>query len=326
MRVITLEDHFTTPMAMGLLPPENAERRHHRAAMNQRLGFDSEAELLDMGASRIAAMDAAGIDFQVMSMTAPGCQAYDAATSVPLARDANDRMHAAIKANPTRLGGFAALPTADPAQAAQELERGVKQLGLKGALINGHTRSSYLDDKKYWVIFEAAQAMDVAVYLHPTMPPPAVMNACYQNYPEIASAAWGFAADTGAHYLRLIFAGIYDTFPDLKIIVGHLGEGLPFCMQRLNLHCEMDAAHRGLKKSPLRYLRENMLITSSGNFSIPAFMCCYLEMGADNIMFSVDWPYEKNTDGTEMLSHLPISPQDLEKIAHRNAERILNLK
>ena len=326
MRVITLEDHFTTPMAKGLLPPENEARRHHRAEMNKRLGFDSEAALLDMGKARIAAMDAAGIDFQVMSMTAPGCQAYEADTSIPLARDANDRMHAAIKANPTRLGGFAALPTADPAEAAKELERGVKQLGLKGALINGHTRGSYMDDKKYWVIFEAAQAMGVPIYLHPTMPPPTVIKTHFQDYAELAGAAWGFAADTGAHYLRLVFAGIYDTFPDLKIIVGHMGEGLPFCMQRLNLHCEMDAAHRGLKKSPLRYLRENMLITTSGNFSIPAFMCCYLEMGPENIMFSVDWPYEKNTDGTDMLHHLPICPQDLEKIAHLNAERILGLK
>ena len=251
MRIITLEDHFTTPMALDLLPPDTPARRHHREEMNKRLGFDSEAELLDMGRSRIAHMDTAGIDYQVMSLTAPGTQGYEAETSIPLARDANDRMHAAIQANPSRLGGFAALPTADPAASAQELERAVRQLGLKGALINGHTRGSFLDDRKYWVIFEAAQAMDVPIYLHPTRPQPAVMKAYFEDYSELSGAAWGFAADTGVHYLRLIFAGIYDTFPDLKIIVGHLGEGLPFCMQRLNLHCEMDAAHRGLKKSPL---------------------------------------------------------------------------
>ncbi len=326
MKIITLEDHFTTPMAMGLLPPDTEARKHHRAEMNRRLGFDSEAELLDLGKSRIAHMDAAGIDYQVVSMTAPGAQGYEAATSIPLARDANERMHAAIQANPQRLGGFAAIPTADPAEAAKELERAVKQLGLKGALINGHTRGSFLDDRKYWVIFEAAQALNVPIYLHPTRPQPAIMKAYFDGYDELAGAAWGFAADTGVHYLRLIFAGIYDTFPDLKIILGHLGEGLPFHMQRLNLHVEMDAAHRGLKKTPLRYLRENMIITTSGNFSIPAFMCCYLELGPDNILFSVDWPYEKNTDGTEMLKHLPISPGDLEKVAHRNAERVLNLK
>jgi predicted TIM-barrel fold metal-dependent hydrolase len=326
MRVITLEDHITTPMAKGLLPPDTEARKHHRAEMNKRLGFDSEAALLEMGPQRIAAMDAAGIDFQVMSLTAPGAQGYDEATSRELACDANDRMAAAVKAYPKRLGGFAAIPTPDPAAAAKELERAVKQLGLLGALINGHTRGSFLDDRKYWVIFEAAQAMNVPIYLHPTRPQPSVMKAYFEDYSELAGAAWGFAADTGAHYLRLIFAGIYDTFPDLKIIVGHLGEGLPFCMQRLNLHCEMDAAHRGLKKSPLRYLRENMLVTSSGNFSIPAFMCTYMEMGADNLMFSVDWPYEKNSDGTEMLKHLPISPQDLAKVSHLNAERILNLK
>ncbi len=269
MRIVTLEDHFTTSLANSLLPPPTEERKHHRAEMNRRLGFDSEAGLLDLGNSRIAAMDAAGISFQVVSLTAPGCQGYEADKSIPMARDANDRMHAAVKAHPDRLAGFAALPTADPAEAAKELERSVKKLGLKGALINGHTRGSFLDDKKYWGIFECAQALDVPVYLHPTRPQLAVMKAVYEGYEELSGAAWGFSADTGAHYLRLVFAGIYDTFPDLKIILGHNGEGLPFVMERLNLHVEMDARHRGLKKTPLAYLRENMLVTTSGNFSVP---------------------------------------------------------
>jgi predicted TIM-barrel fold metal-dependent hydrolase len=325
MRIVTLEDHFTTPLANSLLPPPNEERKHHRAEMNRRLGFDSEAGLLDLGNSRIAAMDAAGISYQVVSMTAPGCQGYEADKSVPMAKDANDRMHAAAKAHPERLAGFAALPTADPAEAAKELERAVTKLGLKGALINGHTRGSFLDDKKYWGIFECAQALDVPVYLHPTRPQLAVMKAVYEGYEELSGAAWGFSADTGAHYLRLVFAGIYDAFPDLKIILGHNGEGLPFVMERLNLHVEMDALHRGLKKTPLAYLRENMLVTTSGNFSVPSFLCTYLSLPVDNIMFSVDWPYESNTVAVEFLNKLPISEQDREKIAHGNAERILRL-
>jgi predicted TIM-barrel fold metal-dependent hydrolase len=325
MRIVTLEDHFTTPMAKALLPEPTEQQKFHRDEISRRLGFDHEAELMDLGASRIAAMDTAGIDFQVVSLTAPGCQGYEADRSIPMARDANDRMHEAVSAHPKRLAGFAALPTADPAEAAKELERAVSRLGLKGALINGHTRGAYLDERKYWPIFECAQALDVPIYLHPTRPAPAVMKAQYEGYEELSGAAWGFSADTGAHYMRLVFAGIYDTFPDLKIILGHNGEGIPFVMERANLHIEMDARHRGLKKSPLAYFRENMIITTSGNFSAPAFLCCYLSLPIDNILFSVDWPYESNLEAVAFLRNLPISERDREKLAHGNAERILRL-
>jgi predicted TIM-barrel fold metal-dependent hydrolase len=325
MRIITLEDHFTTLMAKELLPKPTPEQQHHRDEMNRRLGFDSDVELLDLGARRIAAMDAAGIDFQVVSMTAPGCQGYEAAQSASLARDANDRMHEAVKAHPDRLGGFAALPTADPALAAKELERAVTKLGLKGALINGHTRGSYLDDRKYWGIFECAQSLDVPIYLHPTRPTPAVSKALFGEFEELAGAAWGFSADTGAHYLRLVFAGIFDAFPRLKLILGHNGEGLPFVMERLNAHTVMDAERRGLKKSPLGYLREHLIVTNSGNFSVAAFMGMYLALGPDRIMFSVDWPYERNEEAMAFFHALPVGGADRAKIAHLNAERILGL-
>ena len=325
MKVITLEDHFTTPRANALLPPLDGARLHHKLGMNKALGHDVDAELLDLGASRLAAMDAAGIDFQIISLTAPGCQGYDAETSIPMARDANDRLFEAIKAHPTRFGGFAALPTADPAASVKELERAVTRLGLKGALINGHTRGSFLDDRKYWGIFECAQALDVPMYLHPTRPQPGVMKLYYDGYEELSGAGWGFSADTGAHYLRLVFAGIFDVFPGLKLILGHLGEGIPFIMERLDAHAAMDAEYRGLKKTPLEYLRQNMIVTTSGNFSMPAFLCTYMMLGADNLMFSVDWPYEKNHLAMDFLKHLPVSEPDREKISHLNAERILRL-
>ena len=325
MKVVTLEDHFTTPLANSLLPPLTPERAKHQEGLREHLGFDYEAGLLDLSDTRLAAMDAAGIDFQVISLTAPGTQGYEADTAIPMAKDANDMLFEAVKAHPKRFGGFAALPTVDPAAAVKELERAVTRLGLKGALINGHTRGSFLDDKKYWGIFECAQALDVPLYLHPTRPHPAMMKAYYDGYDELSGAAWGFSADTGAHYLRLIFAGIYDTFPNLKIVLGHNGEGLPFVSERLNAHIQTDAAHRGLKKTPLQYLRENMIVTTSGNFSLASFMCTYLELGADRIMFSVDWPYESNQLATDFLHHLPISAADKEKIAHLNAERLLKL-
>jgi len=326
MKVITLEDHFTTPMAESLRPPVSAARAHHQAEYSRRLGFDFEKGLLDLADMRLAAMDAAGIDYQVISLTAPGCQGYEAATSVRLAKDANDLLSEAVRAHPKRFGGFAALPTADPGEAAKELERAVTRLGLKGALINGHTRGSFLDERKYWPIFECAQALDVPIYLHPARPQPAVMKAWFEGYEDLAGAAWGFTADTGLHYLRLVFAGVYDVFPRLKIVLGHDGEGLPFVMQRMNAHVEMDAAHRGLKKKPIEYLRENLIVTTSGNFSTAAFLCTYLELGAERILFSVDWPYESNTEAADFLRRLPVCAGDLEKIAHLNAARLLHLE
>jgi predicted TIM-barrel fold metal-dependent hydrolase len=325
MKVITLEDHFTTAMANSLLPPLTPERAKHQEGLREHLGYDYEAELLNLSDTRLAAMDAAGIDFQVISLTAPGTQAYDAPTSIAMAKDANDLLHAAVKAHPKRFAGFAALPTPDPAASVKELERAVTKLGFKGALIKGHTRGSFLDDRKYWGIFECAQGLDVPIYLHPTRPHPGAMKAYFEGYDELSGAAWGFSADTGAHYLRLVFAGIYDAFPDLKIILGHNGEGLPFVSERLNAHIQMDAKHRGLKKTPLQYLRENLIVTTSGNFSFAAFMCTFMEMGSDKVMFSVDWPYESNLIAADFLAHLPVSAADKEKISHGNAERILKL-
>src|SRR4029450_10106764 len=169
-------------------------------------GFDVVAALLDLGETRLAAMDAAGIDVQVLSHNQPGCQALDAATAVPTAREVNDLLSEAIKVHPDRFAGLAALPTADPAAAVRELDRAVAQLGFKGARGKGHTGGAFLDDKKFWGIFECAQALGVPIYLHPSKPHPAVMQAYFDGYPELALAAWGFGIDTGAHFLRLVFA------------------------------------------------------------------------------------------------------------------------
>jgi predicted TIM-barrel fold metal-dependent hydrolase len=324
MKIITLEDHFTTSLFKEAVPPNPALS----AIVSQRGkqgGIDIAAELLDLGSSRLAAMDAAGIDLQVLSLTAPGCEALDAETAVPIARDANDRLFEAVKAHPDRLAGFAALPTADPEASAEELERAVTRLGLKGAIINGHVRGRYLDDKKYWSIFECAQALDVPIYLHPTPPHPNVMKTYFEGYEEIALPGWGFALETSVHFLRLVFAGVFDAYPRLKFILGHLGEGLPFGIHRLNDHTYAAAARRGLKKSPAQYLRDNLVVTTSGNFFTPAFLCTLMAMGVDNVLFSVDWPYESNRTAADWFAHLQISDQDKEKIAHLNAERVLRL-
>jgi len=152
-----------------------------------------------------------------------------------------------------------------------------------------------------------------------------VMQAYFDGYEELALAAWGFGIETGAHFLRLLFAGVLDAFPDLKIILGHLGEGLPFMLHRINDQTRLAAARRGLKKAPAQYLTENLVVTCSGNFSDPAFLCTVSALGVDNVLFSVDWPYESNAAAVDFLLRQPLAPRDLEKIAHLNAERILRL-
>jgi predicted TIM-barrel fold metal-dependent hydrolase len=321
MRIIALEEHFIAPREEENLPP-GAHRGNDREKL---LGFDVVAELLNLGDTRLAAMDAAGIDVQVLSQNQPGCQALDAEAAVPLAREANDLLAAAVKARPDRFAGLAALPTAAPAEAVKELDRAVTRLGFKGAVINGHTQGVFLDDKRFWCILECADALGVPIYLHPSRPHPAVMAAYFAGYEELSLGAWGFGIDTGTHFLRLVFAGVFDAFPKLTFILGHLGEGLPFMLHRINDQTRLAAARRGLKKTPAQYLTENLAATCSGNFSDAAFLCTVMALGTDNVLFSVDWPYESNTAAVEFLKRQPLKPDDLEKVAHGNAERILRL-
>lgn len=324
MKTIAIEEHFTTPLYRQNVPA-NAFRNFYLASRSEQIGHDIAGQNADLGAQRLAFMDAAGVDVQVLSFGSPGPQAFGAEIAIPMARDANDRAFEVVQARPDRFAAFAALPTADPEAAADELERAVRKLGFKGAMIHGHTQGSFLDEKKYWVIFERAEALGVPVYLHPTLPHPDAVKAYFQGYEELARAGWGFAVDTSCHFLRIVFAGVFDAYPELKIILGHLGEGLPFAMHRLDDHTGRAAARRGLRRTPLQYLKDNLLVTTSGNWYEPAFLCTLLALGADNILFAVDWPYESNTAGMDFLKKLSISDLDREKIAHLNAERILRM-
>lgn len=325
MQIVTLEDHFETALYAAQMPPNELRQRWYRDR-SKHLGHDMEAELKDIGASRIAAMDAAGIDVQVLSLTTPGAQAFDGDLAISIATDANDRMSAAIKAWPGRFEAFAALPTAVPDAAVRELDRTVRELGFKGAMINSHTRGSFLDDRKYWPIFERAEALGVPIYLHPNQPHPALMDSYFAGFEDLARPAWGFMVDASIHFLRIMFSGALDAFPRLQIILGHLGEGLPFAMDRLLDHTGYVAQWRGMKRTPEQCLRENLVVTTSGNFSVPSLICTMLMLGADKVLFSVDWPYESNKVGADFLRRLPVSADDLEKIAFRNATRLLHLE
>jgi predicted TIM-barrel fold metal-dependent hydrolase len=324
MRIIAIEEHFLTPMYREKVPA-NEFRNFYLSSRGQAMGHDIIAQNLDLGESRIRHMDEAGVDMQVLSFGSPGPQAFAADVAVPMAKDANDRMHEAVKKYPMRFAAFAALPTADPEKAAQELERCVTKLGFKGAMIHSHQQGEFLDAPKYRVMWRKAEALGVPIYLHPALPHPLAMKSYFEGYEELARAPWGFAVETSCHFLRLLFSGLFDDCPKLKIILGHLGEGIPFAMHRLDTHARAAAQRRGLKKAPIDYFRENLLVTTSGNWYEPAFVCTLLAMGIDSMLFAIDWPYESNKVGMEFFNKLSLNDADKHKLAHGNAEKLLKL-
>ena len=287
---------------------------------------EARRRLFDLGELRLTEMDAAGIDIQVLSHGAPSVQRLDAETSVWMARGANDRLAEAIALHPDRFAGFAALPTPDPEAAAAELDRAVTTLGFKGAMVHGLTNGVFLDDRRFWPIFERAQALDVPLYLHPAVPDPAVVEAYYQDYlqefPSLLTAAWGFTVETATQAIRMVLSGAFEAFPRLKIILGHMGEGLPFLLWRLD-HALSRPGNRPI--SFREQFSQHVWITTSGNFSTPALLCSMLELGVDRIMFSVDWPFVQNPPGTAWLEALQISAEDKAKIAGGNAKHLLKL-
>jgi len=280
----------------------------------------------DLGDLRLKEMDEAGIDVQVISHGAPSTQRLDAQAAVRLARDANDRLSAAIAAHPERFAAFAALPTPDPKAAADELERTVTQLGFKGAMVHGLTNGVFFDDKRFWPIFERAQALDVPLYVHPAVPHSAVVEAYYRDYladfPTLQTAAWGFTVETATQGIRLVLSGVFDAYPDVKIILGHMGEGLPFLLWRID-HALSRPGNRSV--SFREQFSQHFYITTSGNFSTPALLCSMMELGVDRILFSVDWPFVPNIPGTQWMNDLQLSAEDKIKILSGNAKRLLKM-
>jgi hypothetical protein len=286
-------------------------------------------QLCDVDKRRIADMDAAGISVQVLSLNSPGVEQLDPPEAVTIARQTNDWLAQAIGRHPDRLAGFAVLPTSDPSAAAAELEHTVREFGFKGAGINGHTRGRYLDDAFFWPILERAEALQVPICIHPTMPPQPVIQAYYTgNFaPEVtrmlAMAGWGWHIETAVHILRLILSGAFDRYPGLQVIIGHLGEGLASMMSRID-HT-LPAQVTKLKRPMGAYLRENLHYTFSGfNYTAP-FLDLMLNVGVERIMFSADYPYASMAEARAFLEQLPVSPADRERIAHGNAERLLRM-
>jgi predicted TIM-barrel fold metal-dependent hydrolase len=328
MRVVTLEEHFTVPSLVRRISPEAIARR----GFTQRKRLPDRVNPLDLlpeiGEKRLQSMDQNGITVQVLSTSGPGADLVDGAEGIAIARGMNDSLAEAIARHPTRFAGFATLPMRVPDAAARELERSVRELSFHGVLINGTTQDRFLDDPRFEPILAAAESHDVPVYLHPHLAPEAVRAAYYSNLPESAgvmleAAGWGWHQETAIHVLRLVLAGTLDRHPRLKLIIGHMGEGLPAMLARCDQVFEAYVGH--LSRPISRTILDQVWITTSGMFTEPPFLAALLTFGIDRIMFSVDYPYAPNERGRDFLRSLSLAPADLAKLAHGNADRLLRL-
>jgi 5-carboxyvanillate decarboxylase len=339
MKIIDLEAHFYTQEYIEYLRSRKTPPREQVMGKNIQLymtpelkiprTFLLEEKLLDMGEKRIAEMDESGVDIQVLSLCIPGCEQFETSDGTAMARKTNDELSQVIKKYPRRYVGLAALAPQDPVGAANELERAVNELGMRGAKLNSHVRGEYLDNQKYWPIFETAEKLDVPIYLHPTIPSPLILKG-FEDYGfPLAGPPFGYNVDTSLHAMRLIYSGLFDRFPRLKIVLGHMGEGLPFWLYRIDFYWLkpwVDPTQKpNITQKPSHYITRNFLFTSSGMHFLPAFVCAYMAVGGDVIAFGADHPFETSKDTLEGLGILPICEADKEKFFHGNAEKLLKL-
>ena len=318
MKTVTLEEHFFT------------ESYLQAAKDDPSVQFGGlQPKLLDLGAGRIAAMDEAGIDLQVLSLAAFALEGLDAATGTALARDVNDELAAAVKANPTRLAGFATVALKDAEAAVVELERSISKLGFVGLMLNGTVEGRFMDDPAFLPVFEAAARLGVPVYLHPAPAPKVVKAAYFSGLPGelgnmLSIAGWGWHAETGLHTLRLIVSGLFDKVPGLQLVVGHMGEGLPYALARSSGILSGPAR---LRQAVAEYFKTNIHLTTSGYFTLSPLKCALEVVGIERLMYSVDYPFSPNTHGREFLKKAAgvLSADDMEKLAGGNAEKVLKI-
>lgn len=281
--------------------------------------------LLDFGERRLAAMDSIGLETSVLSLAGPGVQAEKRVeTAVTLARKVNDFLAEEMAKQPKRYGGFAHLAMQDPLEAANELERCIRDLGMQGAMINGQTGGTYLDDDRYAVFWERASDLGAPVYIHPNNPPEQVHM--YHDHPELFGPVWSWTVETATHALRLVFAGTFDRFPNAKLILGHLGETLPYLLWRLDSRWEI--SNRGemrLSKPPSDYFKENVWVTTSGMCADAPLRCALDMLGDERVLFSVDYPFERPEEAGDWIEAAPISDEERRKICKDNAASLLGL-
>ena len=328
MRTIALEEHFIAQAYQETM--RSAAGQEGASQPGPTMPPERQARLMDLAAQRLEDMDRGGIDLQVLSnigsIVAPG--SVQAAEELRLAQEANDQLASVSATHPDRFAGFASLPMTQPEAAAAELERAVRSLGLRGAMIHGTTNGRFLDDPAFLPVLERAAALDTPLYLHPAPPPAPVREAYYSDLdPAVAyvlsTSGWGWHSEVGLHALRLILAGVFDRLPSLQLIIGHMGEMIPFMFGRINDTLTPVATQ--LRRPVGDYFLRHFSITTSGFFTDPPLLLALQVVGADRILFSVDYPFSANERGRAFLDHAALSPADKEKISHLNAERLLGL-
>lgn len=280
-------------------------------------------QLIDLEEERLALMDANGVDMHLLALTSPGVQMFPADQAVAMARLANDRLAALIARHPTRFAGLATIAPQAPDEAAREIERGVSTLGLNGVMINSHTDDEYLDEEKYLPIFEAAAALGTPIYIHPRGPS-AGMAEPYMRY-GLEAALWGYGAETGLHGVRLIMSGLFDRFPDLQVVLGHMGEGIPFWLWRLDYMFSHGSRAGTLQRLPSDYFRDNFHITTSGMNWDTALEFCRNAVGPQNIMWAIDYPYQEMPGAVAFMDRAPLTDAERRAIYAGNAERVFGI-
>jgi predicted TIM-barrel fold metal-dependent hydrolase len=327
MRTIALEEHCLSRGFREVIQ-SNAASQGGGTQPPPTMTAERQARLADLDTLRLQDMDTSGIDLQVLSDIGSSLAPRSGDEGVQLARESNDQVAEAIAAHPDRFAGFATLPMTEPGAAVDELERAVRSLGLKGAMIFGTTNGRFLDDPAFLPVLKRAAALSVPIYLHPTIPPAPVREAYYSGLDPavgfvLSTSGWGWHSEVGIHALRLILAGVFDRLPTLQIIIGHMGEMIPFMLARID--DTLTPMAKQLQQPVSEYFLHHFHITTSGFFTDPPLLLAMLVMGADRILFSVDYPFSTNEQGRAFLDHASLSPADKEKISHLNAERLLRL-
>ena len=329
MRIIALEEHYAVASLAKRIPADLIVKRGYPHPDAPSARPQIEARLNDLGDGRIDDMDANGISMQVLSTSGPGAELLPPVESVGWAREINDRLADEIKGRPGRFAGFAHLPLSDPERAAEELDRCVSKLGFVGTMVNGTTDGKFLDDPKFACVLERCESLGVPLYIHPGIPPAAVREAYFSDLPNVMStiisrAGYGWHSETAIHVIRLCLSGALDKHPNLKIVIGHQGEGLPAMLTRFDEQYS-PLTPKFLQRTVNQMLYDQLYITTAGFYSVPVFNMLLQTFGIDKLLFSVDYPYSTNAAATAFLEKLSLSPDDREKFAHGNAEKLLKL-
>lgn len=325
-RIVGVEEHIAYPELLSRLP-EAAVIEKGYASRDNPFGHFSMLDKMSNTESRIADLDAVGLTVQVLSYPLAGADVLESAEAPQWATYSNDILARRIADHPSRYAGLAHLPLSNPEASAAELERAVTKLGFKGALVNGATSGRYLDHPSFEPLLAKAEQLDVPIYLHPAPSPKPARDALYGGLPEeysfwMSTSGWGWHADTAVHVLRLLLSGAFKRHPGLKIIIGHLGEGLQVMMPRLDQQFHLFAGFDGL---PSEILRKHVWVSTSGFFMVPSFLAALDAFGADRILYSVDYPFGSLEGGRAFLEQLPVNADTLAKITHGNADSLLKL-